>query len=76
MEQEVQVIKMNLKVEHDRHKIYAYQQWVFKEFQVGEHVYLHIKLKRIYLRIGLCAKLTSQFCGPFEILERIGQMAY
>ena len=48
----------------------------FKEFQDGEHVYLRIKPKKSSLRIGPCAKLTPQYCGPFEILERIGLMAY
>jgi len=38
MEQEMQVIKKNLKVAQDRQKIYADQHRVFKEFKVGEHV--------------------------------------
>eukprot|EP00253_Pinus_taeda_P032485 PITA_32485 len=36
-----------------------------KEFQVGKS-----------LRIGSFAKMTPQFCGPFNILERIGPVAY
>jgi len=32
--------------------------------------------KNSSLRIGSCAKLAPQYCGPFEILERIGPMAY
>ena len=49
---------------------------VFKEFHVGEHVYLHIKPKRSSLRIGSDAKLALQYCEPFEILERNGPVAY
>ena len=49
---------------------------VFKEFQVGEHVYLHSKPKKISLRIGSCAKLAPRYCMPFEILEMIGPVAY
>ena len=28
------------------------------------------------MRIGSCAKLVPSYCGPFEILERVGPMAY
>jgi len=58
------------------HKIYAQQQKEFKEFQVGEHVYLRIKPKKNSLRIESCAKLTPWYCGTCEILERIGLVAY
>jgi len=40
MEQEMQIIKKNLKVSHDRQKSYADQHKVFKEFQVGENVFV------------------------------------
>ena len=40
MEQEIQVIKNNLKETHDMKKHYMDQHRLFKEFQVGEHVYL------------------------------------
>lgn len=43
---------------------------------MGEHAYLRIKPKNISLRIRSCAKLEPWYCGPFEILERIGLVAY
>ena len=49
---------------------------MFKEFQVGEHVYLRINPKKSPLRIGSCAKLAPWFCGPFNIIERIRLVAY
>jgi len=39
-------------------------------------VYLHIKPKKSSLRIGSCARLTPWYCGHFEILKRIGLVAY
>lgn len=38
MEQEMQVIKKNLKETQDRKKRYADENMLLKEFQVGEHV--------------------------------------
>jgi hypothetical protein len=43
---------------------------------VGDHVFLKVKTKRSSLKLGSCAKLAKIFCGPFEILERIGPVAY
>eukprot|EP00253_Pinus_taeda_P017283 PITA_17283 len=47
-----------------------------QEMQVGERVYLCIKPKKSSLRIGSCAKMEPQFCGPFSIIKRIGHVAY
>lgn len=76
MEQGMQVIKKNLKATQDRHKSYENRNMLFKEFQVGEQVYFHIKPKKSSLRIGSCVKLAPRVCGPFSIIERIGPVAY
>lgn len=76
MEQEMKVIKKNLKVAQDRKKSYADQHRVFKEFYFREHVYLRENPKNISLRIGPCAKLAPRYCRPFKILKRIGQVSY
>jgi hypothetical protein len=43
---------------------------------VGEHVFLKVKANKISLKLGNYSKLEARFCGPFEILERIGLVAY
>jgi hypothetical protein len=45
------------------------------EFKVGEHVFLKVKDKIISMRLGNYLKLEAQYCGPFEIIERIGLVA-
>ena len=47
-----------------------------KEFSVGDHVYLRVKAKKSSLKLGSCAKLSRRYCGSFEVLERIGPVAY
>ena len=39
-------------------------------------MYLCIKPKKSSLSIGSCAKLAPRYSMPFEILERIGLVAY
>ena len=46
------------------------------EFEVGDHVFLKVMPKRGVVRSGMRGKLSSRFIGPFEILERIGVVAY
>ena len=46
------------------------------EFEVGDHVFLKVMPKRGVVRFGKRGKLSSRFIGPFEILERVGTIAY
>ena len=46
------------------------------EFEVGDHVFLKVMPKRGVVRFDKRGKLSPRFIGPFEILERIGTVAY
>jgi hypothetical protein len=76
MEDQMIKIKQNLKAAQDRQKSYADSNRTHREFKVGDHVFLKVKTNRSSLKLGSCAKLAARFCGPFEILERIGPVAY
>jgi hypothetical protein len=76
MEDQMIKIKQNLKVAQVRKKSYADKNITHIEFKVGDHVFLKVKANKSSLKLGSCAKLATRFCGPFEILERIGPVSY
>jgi hypothetical protein len=76
MEDQMIKIKQNLKASQDRQKSYVDKNKTQREFKVGDHVFLKVKANRSSLKLRSCAKLAARFCGPFEILERIGPVAY
>ena len=46
------------------------------EFEVSDRVFLKVMPKRRVVRFGKREKLSPRDIGPFEILERIGTVAY
>jgi hypothetical protein len=76
MDDEMIKIKQNLKAAQDRKKSYVDKKKTHREFKVGDHVFLKLKANKSSLKLGSCTKLAARFCGPFEILERIGLVAY
>jgi hypothetical protein len=76
MEEQMLKIKQNLKASQDRHKRYTDKGRTHREFKVGDHVFLKVKANRSSLKLGNRSKLAACYCGPFEILERIGPVAY
>ncbi|KAJ0985390.1 hypothetical protein J5N97_003746 [Dioscorea zingiberensis] len=47
-----------------------------REFQVGDLVFLKVSPMKGVVRFGRRGKLAPRYIGPFEILERIGVVAY
>ena len=76
MEQDFSKIRQNLKAARYRHKSYGDKHRVHREFSVGDHVYLRVRPRKSYLKLGNCNKMSPRYCGPFEMLERIGPVAY
>ena len=43
---------------------------------MGDHVFLKVMPKRRVVRFGKWGKLSLRYIEPFEILERVGIIAY
>eukprot|EP00253_Pinus_taeda_P019562 PITA_19562 len=76
MEEMVKRVCVNLKAAQDKQRNFADRKRRFKEYQVGDHVYIRIQTKRSTLQWSGCAKLAPRYCGPFQILARIVPVAY
>ncbi|GJT96699.1 putative nucleotidyltransferase, ribonuclease H [Tanacetum coccineum] len=57
-----------------RQKSYADRHRRALEFQPGEHVFLKVSPTRGVRRFGIKGKLSPRFIGPFEILDRVGEI--
>ncbi|CAJ2642448.1 unnamed protein product [Trifolium pratense] len=60
----------------DRQKSYADQRRRPLEFQEGEHVFLRVTPTTGVGRALKSKKLTPKFIGPYQILKRVGPVAY
>ncbi|GJY05799.1 putative reverse transcriptase domain-containing protein [Tanacetum coccineum] len=72
----VVLIKEKLKAARDRQKSYADNRRKPLEFEVGDRVMLKVSPWKGVIRFGEKGKLAPRYVGPFEILERIGPVAY
>ena len=72
----VSLIRQRLLTAQSRQKSYADVRRRPLEFKVRDHVFLKVMPKRGVVRFGKHGKLSLRFIGPFEILERIGFVAY
>ena len=74
--EKVSLIRQSLLTAQSRQKSYADVRRRPLEFRVGDHVFFKVMPKRGVVRFGKRGKLSPRFIRPFEILERIGTVAY
>ena len=75
-EEKVRVIQQRLKATSDRQKSYANLKRKDIEYEVGDKVFLKVSPWRKILQFGKKGKLSLRLIEPYEILERIGLVAY
>ncbi|XP_058106495.1 uncharacterized protein LOC131249747 [Magnolia sinica] len=74
--EKVEIIRKRLQATQSRQKSYANNRRRDLEFAMGDHVFLKVSPMKGLMRFGIRGKLALRFIGPFEILERVGAIAY
>ncbi|KAL0551689.1 hypothetical protein IC582_010778 [Cucumis melo] len=72
----IQKIRSRMHTAQSRQKSYADVRRKDLEFEIGDKVFLNVAPMKGVLRFERRGKLSPRFVGPFEILERIGPVAY
>ncbi|KAL5557176.1 hypothetical protein UlMin_039412 [Ulmus minor] len=65
-----------MKTAQSRQKSYADKRRRPLEFKVGDYVFLKVAPMKGVKCFGKKGKLSPRYIGPFEILERVGKVAY
>ncbi|GKA70090.1 putative reverse transcriptase domain-containing protein [Tanacetum coccineum] len=74
--EKISQIKDRLKVARDRQKSYADKRRKPLVFSVGDYVLLKVSPLKGMVCFGKKGKLAPRFVGPFEIIEKVGSVAY
>ena len=72
----IKKIREKMKTAQSRQKSYADRRRRPLEFEPGEKVFLKISPTKGITRFRKRGKLNPRFIGPFEVLERVGKVAY
>lgn len=72
----IEKIQQRMKIAQSRQKSYADKRRRFLEFNKGDFVFLKVAPMKGVMRFGKKGKLSPRYIGPYEIIERIGKVAY
>ena len=72
----IQIVRDRLKTTRDRQKSYADKRPRDLQFNVGGRVFLKVSPWKGVLRFGRRRKLRPRYIGPYEIIARVGPLAY
>jgi hypothetical protein len=75
-DEQVRIIRENLRVAQTRQKSYADNRRRPLEFEKGDYVYPMVSPLHGMRRFKVKGKLSPRYIGPFWIFRRVGEMAY
>ena len=74
--EKVNMIRERLKIANDRQKSYADNRRRDLKFEMGDKVFLRVLPWKGILRFGKRGKLSPRYIGPYEIVDKVGEVAY
>uniref|UniRef100_A0A1U7VS81 Uncharacterized protein LOC104221386 n=1 Tax=Nicotiana sylvestris TaxID=4096 RepID=A0A1U7VS81_NICSY len=74
--EKVKLIQERLRTAQSRHKSYSDNRRRDLEFAVGDWVFLKVSPMKGVMRFGKKGLLSPRYVGPYQIVQRIGQVAY
>ena len=75
-EEKLKMIREKLKVATDRQKSYTDMKRKDIRYEVGEKVFLKVSPWKKVMRFGKKGKMSPRFIGPYEVIEKVGPVAY
>ncbi|CAN0841373.1 Transposon Ty3-G Gag-Pol polyprotein [Linum grandiflorum] len=72
----VKIIRERLRVAQDRQKQYADQRTREVNYEIGEKVFLKVSPWKGLMRFGKKGKLAPRYLGPYDIIGKVGPVAY
>ena len=76
IEEKVKMIRERLKVITDRQKYYADMRRKDIRYEIDEKVFLKVSPWKKVIRFGKKGKLSPRFIGLYEVIEKVGPVAY
>ena len=70
------MIRERLKVATDRQKSYADMKRKDIRYEIGEKVFLKVSPWKKVMRFRKTGKLSPRFIGSYEVIEKVGPVAY
>ena len=75
-EKKVKMIRERLKVAADRQKSYADLKRKDIQYEIDEKVFLKVSPWKKVMSFERNGKLSPRFIGPYEVIEKVGLVAY
>ena len=74
--EKIDIIRNRLLTTQSHQKSYTDRCYQPLSFSTGDPVFLKVFTQHGLLRFGQKGKLSPKFIGPFEILDKVGEVAY